>query len=596
MRRLLSLILMTALLLSLVGVAEELSVEIGFSEDGEAAATPQKEFELDLADDVADGLGEMDLADDLADGLGEMDLADDLADGLAEPEPSEAATFAYENNTETGNASEALNASDVLINATNFPDEIFRMLVTQNCDLNHDGFLSVEEAGKVTGIYLNTKEYEGISSLRGIEYFYALQNLQCQNNQLTSLDVSRCTALTYLYCGFCRLTSLNVSGCTALTKIYCVGNELTDLDVSGCAALTGLLCGENKLTGLDVSRCTALTELDCDTNSFKSLDVSRCAALTKLTCGDNQLTSLDVSKCTALTHLYCGDCRLTNLNVKGCRALESLNCWSNRLTSLDVSDCKALSYLDCDTNRLTSLDVSDCKALSYLECDTNQLTSLDVSGCPKLVTAVKKDDYAHGYLDGYVCYEYDDGDEEYRLDCDFIVVITPKPTWFILNACTVTVGDQVYTGKALKPSVTVKYGRKKLTEGKDYTTSFKNNVAVGKASITLTGKGKCEGSVTASFSIIPKPVKSLKLKTGDKRFTASWKKISSVTGYQLQYSLKKDFSASKKVKVKGAATVKKVVKGLKKGETYYVRIRCYQTLKGTTYWSDWSPMKKIKVK
>ena len=562
MRRLLSLILMTALLLSLVGVAEELSVEIGFSEDGEAAATPQKEFELDLADDVADGLGE-------------MDLADDLADGLAEPEPSEAATFAYENNTETGNASEALNASDVLINATNFPDEIFRMLVTQNCDLNHDGFLSVEEAGKVTGIYLNTKEYEGISSLRGIEYFYALQNLTCQNNQLTSLDVSRCTALTYLYCGYCRLTSLNVSGCTALTKIDCVGNELTDLDVSGCAALTGLLCGENKLTGLDVSRCTALTELDCHTNSFKSLDVSRCAALTKLDLCYNQLTSLDVSKCTALTHLYCGDCRLTNLNVKGCRALESL---------------------DCTSNRLTSLDVSDCKALSYLECDTNQLTSLDVSGCPKLVTAVKKDDYAHGYPDGCVCYEYDDGDEEYRLDCDFIVVITPKPTWFILNACTVTVGDQVYTGKALKPSVTVKYGRKKLTEGKDYTTSFKNNVAVGKASITLTGKGKCEGSVTASFSIIPKPVKSLKLKTGDKRFTASWKKISSVTGYQLQYSLKKDFSASKKVKVKGAATVKKVVKGLKKGETYYVRIRCYQTLKGTTYWSDWSPMKKIKVK
>ena len=562
MRRLLSLILMTALLLSLVGVAEELSVEIGFSEDGEAAATPQKEFELDLADDVADGLGE-------------MDLADDLADGLAEPEPSEAATFAYENNTETGNASEALNASDVLINATNFPDEIFRMLVTQNCDLNHDGFLSVEEAGKVTGIYLNTKEYEGISSLRGIEYFYALQNLQCQNNQLTSLDVSRCTALTYLSCDYCRLTSLNVSGCTALTKIVCVGNELTDLDVSGCAALTGLYCDENKLTGLDVSRCTALTELECPANSFKSLDVSKCTALTHLYCGDNQLTSLDVSKCTALTHLYCGYCRLTNLNVKGCRALESLGCTSNRLTSLDVSDCKALSYL---------------------QCDINQLTSLDVSGCPKLVTAVKKDDYAYGYLDGYVCYEYDDGDEEYRLGCDFIVVITPKPTWFILNACTVTVGDQVYTGKALKPSVTVKYGRKKLTEGKDYTTSFKNNVAVGKASITLTGKGKCEGSVTASFSIIPKPVKSLKLKTGDKRFTASWKKISSVTGYQLQYSLKKDFSASKKVKVKGAATVKKVVKGLKKGKTYYVRIRCYQTLKGTTYWSDWSPMKKIKVK
>ena len=119
--------------------------------------------------------------------------------------------------------------------------------------------------------------------------------------------------IKYLNCsGYNNLTSLNVSGCTALTVLECDGNNLTSLDVSKNTALTYLNCGDNNLTSLDVSGCTALTYLNCEDNNLTSLDVSGCTALTELYCLVNNLTSLDVSKNTALTYLNCEDNKLTS--------------------------------------------------------------------------------------------------------------------------------------------------------------------------------------------------------------------------------------------------------------------------------------------
>ncbi len=80
------------------------------------------------------------------------------------------------------------------------------------------------------------------------------------------MDVSGCTALTWLSCSFNNLTSLNVNGCTALTSLNCYNNQLTALDVSGCTALTDLWCRDNQLTSLDLSKNIALTTLVCYKN------------------------------------------------------------------------------------------------------------------------------------------------------------------------------------------------------------------------------------------------------------------------------------------------------------------------------------------
>ena len=210
--------------------------------------------------------------------------------------------------------------------------------------------------------------------------------LTCSDNQLTSLDLSGCTALTTLGCYRNQLTSLNLSGCTALTKLWCSENQLTSLDVSGCTALTKLGCWNNKLTSLDVSKNTALTELGCRENQLTSLDLSGCTALTTLGCYRNQLTSLNLSGCTALTTLECGSNPLTSVNLSGCQSLKEFSCACEGLTSLDVSGCTALTKLDCYENQLTSLNLSGCTALTTLNCYNNQLTSLDVSKNTALTT------------------------------------------------------------------------------------------------------------------------------------------------------------------------------------------------------------------
>ena len=48
--------------------------------------------------------------------------------------------------------------------------------------------------------------------------------------------------------------------------------------------------------------------------------------------------------------------------------------------------------------------------------------------------------------------------------------------------------------------------------------------------------------------------------------------------------------------MKKAGTVKTIIKGLKKGKTYYVRVRAYKTVNGVKYCSAWSDALKSTVK
>jgi len=80
-----------------------------------------------------------------------------------------------------------------------------------------------------------------------------------------------------------------------------------------------------------------------------------------------------------------------------------------------------------------------------------------------------------------------------------------------------------------------------------------------------------------------------------KKMTVKWGKNSKATGYQIQYSLKSDFSDVKSTTVTGSGTVSKVIGSLTKGKTYYVRIRTYKTVDSTKYYSAWSARKSVKI-
>ncbi len=313
------------------------------------------------------------------------------------------------------------------IDASNFPDENFRNWLLEQ-SYGEDGCLTPAEIANVTVINVLKKS---ISSLKGIEYFTALTRLECDHNQLTSLDVSGCTALTVLYCIGNQLTSLDLSKNTALTRLDCYFNQLTSLDLSNNTALTYLSCHDNPLISLDVSKNTALTTLNCGGSPYSaalltSLDVSKNTALTDLRCYNNQIQGAGMAKLVnsllevtnGKFYVYNTDgtegneittvqvaaakkrgwsvltsngfdypgvdpgiaIDATNFPDENFRTYVSSNCDTDKDTYLSDDEIAAVKEIDVSGKSIASLKgIEYFTALTWLNCDVNQLTALDVS-------------------------------------------------------------------------------------------------------------------------------------------------------------------------------------------------------------------------
>ena len=103
-------------------------------------------------------------------------------------------------------------------------------------------------------------------------------------------------------------------------------------------------------------------------------------------------------------------------------------------------------------------------------------------------------------------------------------------------------------------------------------------------------------SATLTSPTLPTGTTLTKVAGGSKSFSAQWKQNKAVNGYQVQYSLKSNFSGAKTVTVKSNKTLKTTVKKLSAKKVYYVRIRTYKTIAKVNYFSTWSKAVKVKTK
>ena len=109
---------------------------------------------------------------------------------------------------------------------------------------------------------------------------------------------------------------------------------------------------------------------------------------------------------------------------------------------------------------------------------------------------------------------------------------------------------------------------------------------------TTTNKTDTPGTTTQRQVTVQKPAKAVikKLKnTKKKSIKISLKKAVRAKKYQIQYSLNKKF---KKAKIKTTTKLTYVIKNLKKGKTYYVRVRGVNGTKN----GAWSRIKRVKIK
>ena len=103
----------------------------------------------------------------------------------------------------------------IVINEMNFPDPIFREYVKSNFDINGNGSFEPEELNKVREINCYKM---GIESVKGVEFFTELESLECSNNHLSSMDVSKNKDLFQLLCSENEIRKLDISNCPRLLR------------------------------------------------------------------------------------------------------------------------------------------------------------------------------------------------------------------------------------------------------------------------------------------------------------------------------------------------------------------------------------------
>ncbi len=243
--------------------------------------------------------------------------------------------------------------ADVEINETNFPDVNFRNYLLEQ-DYGSDGKLTDAEIAGVKSISVSSKSMQ---SLKGIEYFTALTKLNCNSNQLTSLDLSKNIMLQNLFCDW---------------------NQLTSLDVSNCIFLTILHCGMNQFTSLDISKNTWLTNLDCQYNQLTSLDVSKNIGLKSLRCNGNKLTSLGFSQNPELSIL---DCYQNKIEGTAMDALVESLPWGSNCSMYVV-------YNVNEGNVMTTTQVAAAKANGWTPCYFDGINWLEYTGVAPATTGI----------------------------------------------------------------------------------------------------------------------------------------------------------------------------------------------------------------
>ena len=336
-----------------------------------------------------------------------------------------------------------LTMGEIKVNPVNFPDAAFRDYLLKNFDTDKNGGISATEAEAVTQITLKAA---GVRDLKGIEHFTRLQRLTVSGNpDLTSLDLSANTHLTYALCSTNGLTSLTLpTDAQKLNYFNCIENKLTSIDIQKAVNLTEFYCSRNEIHSLDISQNPQLHSIGIDGNgelevavwydfdinklrnkwydkdittfierglpineksfadpNFRSyvgkfdqnqdgeLSREEIEAVTTIYLWDKQIGSFkEIGLFKNLKELTCGWCSLQDLDLSKNTQLTKLTCNNNQLSSLDLSQNTQLTYLNCNNNNLSTLDLSQNTLLTEVSCYFNQLTSLNTNSNTKLTSLI----------------------------------------------------------------------------------------------------------------------------------------------------------------------------------------------------------------
>ncbi|MGM9536001.1 MAG: leucine-rich repeat protein [Intestinibacter sp.] len=412
----------------------------------------------------------------------------------------------------------------------------------------------------------------------------------------------------------------NISQIQLPESVYSLGNGAFD----DCSSLKSINIPEKvtKISSSLFEDCESLTEiiLPESVDYIGGSAFSRCYSLKTINIRDDisYFGGGVFNECKSLTYVNIPKTidKLGDNTFSGCESLTSITVPENvtEIGSSCFSNCRSLKTINLPKNlKVIKHSVFDgCSSLEYIELpDTlerldpcfyrtgireltipskiSKLGTYFISGCknlqkvviPKTVTTIEKSAISECSPTLYV-YKDSEG-ERYAKESNFNYKYLDK-----INISDIefeAIPAQNYTGKSLLPKVTP-IGVT-LTEDKDYTISYKNNVNPGIATITIVGINDYIGEKTINFEIkSDKPASPVvTAKSTSSTITLSWDKVENATGYKIY---KYNTTTNKYVLLKTTSDLSYVNTNLTSASSYKYRVRAYKEVNGSNLYSDYT--------
>ena len=241
------------------------------------------------------------------------------------------------------------------------------------------------------------------------------------------------------------------------------------------------------------------------------------------------------------------------------------------------------------TETLETLSSEQSKDISLVEI-WNKATRNDISGTKILYLEVEQEET-----------EYELWNNSIVLEKEVAPTATPTPTLIVTPTAVPTkqptatptvkptVGPTVIPTlkPTIAPTVTPTVPSTEIPSNTGYLSDNKQTATSVPQNVTNENKSVTEGAK------VPR-VKFSKLKVSGKcKVKATWKKLTNISGYQIQYAPNKKFKKAERKTVKSTSVT---IKKLKKKKTYFVRVRAYKLVDGKKVYGKWSVVKKVKIK
>ena len=161
-------------------------------------------------------------------------------------------------------------------------------------------------------------------------------------------------------------------------------------------------------------------------------------------------------------------------------------------------------------------DISRCNIVTFnATYSGNELKNVVFIQNLEGATLIEGEDYTVEYLDNINAgtgTAIISGINSYNGSIRKTFTINPKNISYVNT--NIDSSNKIYAGKKQTTNIELADGEKELVEGIDYIVDYKNNINIGKATVTISGIGNYTGAITKTFEIV-KDIANLEINIKD---------------------------------------------------------------------------------